>query len=61
MNRPLLIRAAEILEREAAVLKESYTSIGKRGARTWNVEDSLVHVEYEEMVRVAGELRKEAA
>lgn len=58
-TRPTCIRAAEILEREAATLFECNTYLAGPHKGEWTEECS--HGDHDEMLRVAGELRKEAA
>jgi hypothetical protein len=53
MTTPLLIRAAELLEREAAVIADSYrTSDG-----AWAPDDDGAKAEHDELIDVAGALR----
>ena len=55
ISRELALRAAEIIEWEAAALKLAHTRDGK-----WPVEDAPVEADYHEMMSVALELRREA-
>lgn len=52
--RPLLLRAAELIEREAKSLYECHTWQGQ-----WQ-EDAEVEANYDEMKAIANELRRAA-
>lgn len=52
--RPLLLRAAELIEREAKSLYESHTVNGDWGFSV------LEHADYDEMMAIANELRRAA-
>lgn len=53
--RELAMRAAQLLEREAAALRECHTIKGE-----WSNEDAPVEADYHEMMSVALELRRHA-
>ena len=56
MTNPTLIRAAELIEHGATILRECHTT----GHDDWDEEDAVVREQHDEMVSVAKELRRMA-
>lgn len=54
----ILLRAAELLEHEATIMRECHTTAPDHD--DWDAEDAHVKASHDEMVAIAGELRRMA-